>query len=148
MLLSLFFVVDFFVPDFFIKFARKVSKKFRIVQSFKRKKTIWYHTFLFSRFLISFLNDFYSSKSVFRKEANPSLFLRLSSIDTPSLLRRKSIASPSFWWSIDGLSMDNRWIIFGSWSEKDVRKISCLLFFLYFFCHKKFGMQKGNLWRK
>ena len=148
MLLSLFFVVDFFVPDFFIKFARKVSKKFRIVQSFKRKKAIWYHTFLFSRFLISFLNDFYSSKSVFRKEANSSLFLRLSSIDTPSLLHRYSIASPSFWWSIDGLSMDNRWIIFGSWSEKDVRKNSCLLFFLYFFCHKKFGMQKGNLWRK
>ena len=41
----------------------------------------------------------------------PSLFVRYSSIDTPSLLHRISIVSPSKRWSIDGLSMDNRWII-------------------------------------
>ncbi|MBQ2176679.1 MAG: hypothetical protein II453_17100 [Alphaproteobacteria bacterium] len=37
---------------------------------------------------------------------NP-LFLRLKSVDTPSLLHRYSIASPSFRWSIDGQTMDD-----------------------------------------
>ena len=41
----------------------------------------------------------------------PSLFVHSSSVDTPSLLHRISIVSPSKRWSIDGLSMDNRWII-------------------------------------
>ena len=37
------------------------------------------------------------------------LFYRSSSEDTPSLLHRYSIASPSFRWSNDGDAMDKRW---------------------------------------
>jgi len=41
------------------------------------------------------------------------LFFRSSFEDTPSLLHRYSIASPSFRWSIYGELMDYRWSIRG-----------------------------------
>ena len=37
----------------------------------------------------------------------------------PSQFHRSSIASPSKRWSIDGLSMDNRWIIFEGRTKTD-----------------------------
>ena len=52
-----------------------------------------------------------------------SLFPRYSSEDTPSLLHINSIASPSFRWSIDGVSMEYRWRNLRV-SSKDIREIS------------------------
>ena len=48
------------------------------------------------------------------------LFFRSSFEDTPSLLHRYSIASPSFRWSIDGGLMDYRWSILGVSKEEFV----------------------------
>ena len=39
----------------------------------------------------------------------PSLFVYFTSKVTPSLLHRYSIASPSFRWSIDGITMEMLW---------------------------------------
>ncbi len=39
--------------------------------------------------------------------AQKPLFLRLKSVDTPSILHRYSIDGPSFRWSIDGQTMED-----------------------------------------
>ena len=51
-----------------------------------------------------------------------SFFLRLKSKDTPSLLHRYSIASPSFRWSIYGEVMGKRWINIEERAEENTRK--------------------------
>ena len=50
------------------------------------------------------------------------MFVRSSSQDTPSLLHRYSIVSPSFRWSSDGPAMDQRWSNYGEErEEKEIR---------------------------
>ena len=53
---------------------------------------------------------------------NYPLFLRLTSVDTPSLLHRYSIASPSFRWSIYGEVMEKRWRSDGETSKIERKK--------------------------
>ena len=53
----------------------------------------------------------------FNMQENPQ-FYRFSTVDTPSLLHRYSIASPSFRWSIYGELMDNRCSILGVSKEE------------------------------
>ena len=50
---------------------------------------------------------------IFFLSEKSSIFADSNKVDTPSLLHRYSIASPSFRWSIDGLLMDYRWSIYG-----------------------------------
>ena len=63
-----------------------------------------------SRYFKTGMNIYPSNRYLIAQ--NP-LFLRLKSVDAPSILHRYSIDGPSFRWSIDGQTMEDWWRILG-----------------------------------
>ena len=59
---------------------------------------------------------------IFFLSEKSSIFADSNKVDTPSLLHRYSIASPSFRWSIYGEVMGKRWINIEERAEENTRK--------------------------
>ena len=83
----------------------KSKQKFQYRKGNKQEKQDTYNSQYVM--IIMFLHKFPCSS------VKSSIICRKNKEDTPSILHRYSIDSPSFRWRIDGLLMDYRWSMYG-----------------------------------